>query len=212
MHPYLTRLQVNPEVQKFFSRFYTTDELSNLLFSYGDGFEHFGFAFHKVPLSANFWFAGINNFSQVRQVMICSSAMEAVSWLNKNYLSFSSPDNLLFLSPGTGVHDTHLRWLSQNLTGKTFTLVFGRDVLGRVADLKIAAGIRRVPVAVYFEPEEMLRVVFRLNSYLFRQADFSLNAFERAVGYRFNIPARKPKGFNSFFDQLKANAGLNFNL
>ncbi|MDB5141215.1 MAG: hypothetical protein JWR12_3131, partial [Mucilaginibacter sp.] len=100
--------------------------------------------------------------------------------------------------------------LSQNLTGKTFALVFARDVLGRVADLKIAAGLRRMPVAVYFEREEMLRVVFRSTSYLFRQADFSLNAFERAAGYRFNIPARKPRGFNSFFDQLNANAGFTF--
>lgn len=210
MHPYLTRLKVKPAVQRFFEPYYFSHESGDLLFPYGDAVEHFGLAFHKVPVSDALWFGGNLQFSQVRQVMICSSAMEAISWLNNNYSSFGSLDNLLFVATGVSVCSEHIRFMNEHLQGKTFALLFGRDLLGHVADLKIAAGIRKVPVAIYFNSGEQLRVTFRSQVYNFDQAEFSLAAFERVTKFRFKIPAYMPKGFDSFFDQLKANANLNF--
>jgi hypothetical protein len=210
MHPYLIRLKVKAAVQSFFEPSYQLHESGDLLFPYGGTIEHFGLAFHKVPFTDTLWFGGNEQFAQVRQVMICSSAMEAISWLNNNYSSFASLDNLLFVATGARVCSAHIRFFSERLKGKTFGLLFGRDLLGRIADLKIAAGIRKVPVAVHLGDQETLRVTFRSVVYEFGQAEFSLPTFERVAKFRFKIPAYKPKGFDSFFDQLKANANLNF--
>ncbi len=209
MHPYFSRLQVRPEVQEFFKPNYTVDRLGNLVFPYGEPFEHFGFAFHKVPASEHLWIAGNTNYSQVRQVIICSSAMEAISWLNKNYHSFPITDNLLFLATGAGVQTKHILWIKVHLPGKEFYMVFGRDMLGRIADVKTAAGLRGWPLEIYHEGDNIV-VSFRSRIFVFNQEKFSLNSFEKAAGYRFHITAYKPKGFDSFFDELKANAGFTF--
>lgn len=205
MHPFLTRLGVGLEVQVFFEPFFRVDDLGNLLFDYGDGVEHFGFAFHKVPVSKNFWMAGNRIFSQVRQVVICASAMEAVSWLKNKQTAFGSFDGLLFLSVGAAVRDAHGIWLNKNLRSKDFRLVFGRNLLGRVADLKLAAAICSWPLEIYHD-NDRLAVSFRSRVFSFSQENFSLNAFEKAAKCRFGISCDKPKGYNSYFDLLKASA------
>ena len=203
MHPFLTRLGVAQQVQDFFEPFFRVDDLGNPLFDYGDGVEHFGFAFHKVPVSKNFWMAGCRSFSQVRQVIICASAMEAVSWLKNKQTAFGSFDGLLLLSVGAAVRNEHGKWLNRNLRNKELRLVFGSDLLGRVADLKLAAAIHGWPLEIYHD-NDRLSVSFRSQVFSFSQENFSLNAFEKAAKYRFGIPCDKPKGYDSYFDLLKA--------
>ena len=210
MHPFLSRLGVEQQVQEFFEPFYRVDDLGNLRFDYGDGAEHFGFAFHKVPLSQNFWMAGNPNFPQVRQVVICASAMEAVSWLNNKQSAFRFFDGLLLLSAGAAVRDVHGHWLRKHLPNKEFRLVFGRDLLGRMADLKLSAAIRGWPLELYQDGENVM-VCFRSGVYSFSPDRFSLNAFEKAAKIRFGIPCDKPKGYDNYFDLLKAEAFPNSN-
>jgi hypothetical protein len=208
MHPYLSRLGVRPEVQAFFEPFYATGKTGDIYFDYGSDREHFGFAFHRVPFSSGLWMAGNTNFSQISQVIVCSSAMDAVAWLNIRYAFFSCLDGLLFLSIGGSVDAAQLQWIGHNLSGKRFRLLFDRDIIGRAADLKLAAAIRQHPIEIYLDPEGRVRVDFRFRSFVFAQAAFSLHAFEKASGHHFNIPAEKPKNNDSFFAQLKAAAGL----
>jgi len=205
MHPFLSRLGVEPVIQEFFEPFYRADEFGNLLFDYGDGMEHFGFAFHKVPLSRNFWMAGNRNFSQVRQVVICASAMEAVSWLKNKQAALSLWESLLFLSGGVRLLPAHSLWLTTHLQAKEFRLVFGRDLLGRMAELKLAAAIRNWPLEIY-DGGDCILVSFRSRTFCFSQEKFSLNAFEKVANCRLGIRCDKPKGYDSFFDLIKANA------
>lgn len=208
MHPYFTRLGIRPEVQDFFRPFYRVDAIGNLLFTYGDETEHFGFAFHKVPVTDGFWLAGNLQFSQVRLVILSASALDAVSWLNKKAAAFPQTGNLLFVSLGAGVSEAALLWIRKHLAGKQFRLLFGRDLLGRMADLKLAAGIRGWPLSVYLGEGEQAVVCFRQHHFSFSQEKFSVAAFEKDAGVRFGIAADKPKVHNSFFDEHKAEAGL----
>jgi hypothetical protein len=208
MHAYLTRLGVRPEVQRFFRPFYTSDTLGNLVFTYGGDAEHFGFAFHRVPVTDTYWLAGNLQFSQVRLVILSASALDAVSWLNKKLPAFPQTENLLFLAIGAGVSDAQLLWIRAHLEGKAFTLLFGRDVLGRMADLKLAAAIKGWPLSVYSAEGEQVTVSFRSKVFSFSQDGFSLAAFEKTAGVRFGVATDKPKVYNSFFDELKAEAGL----
>jgi len=208
MHAYLTRLGIRPEVQRFFRPFYCSDDLGNLVFDYGEGMEHFGFAFHRVPVTDGFWLAGNLQLSQVRLVILSATALDAVSWLNKKAAAFPQTENLLFVSLGAGVSDAQLLWIRSNLAGKQFRLLFGRDVLGRMADVKLAATIKSWPLSVYLGAGEQVVVSFRQYHFSFIQEQFSLAAFERAAGVRFGTATDKPKVYNTFFDELKAEAGL----
>ena len=208
MHAYLTRLGIRPEVQRFFRPFYRSDDLGNLVFAYGEALEHFGFAFHRVPVTDGFWLGGNLHFSQVRLVILSASALDAVSWLNKKGAAFPQTGNLLFVSLGAGVSEAQVLWIRQHLTGKQFRFLFARDVLGRMADLKLAAAIKGWPLSVYCGEGERVVVCFRQHHFSFSQEKFSLAAFEKAAGVRFGIATDKPKVHHSFFDELKAEAGL----
>lgn len=208
MHPYFTRLGIRPEVQRFFGPFHQVDPIGNLLFAYGEETEHFGFAFHKVPATDGFWLAGNLQFSQVRLVILSASALDAVAWLNKKAAAFPNAGNLLFLSLGAGMSEAQIRWIREHLAGKQFRLLFGRDLLGRIADLKLSAAIKGWPVSVYLTAREKVSVSFRSRNLSFSLEQFSLAAFEKAAGIRFGIAADKPKVHNTYFDELKADAGL----
>jgi hypothetical protein len=210
MHPFLSRLKVRPEVQSFFAPYFSVDKTGNLVFAYPDGVEHFGFAFHKVPVSDHFWLAGERVISRIRQVFVCASAMDAIAWLHWNYYAFGDLDNLLFLSCGTTVNAAQTGWLQEFLARKKITLLFSGDLLGRICDLKVAAGLQRLPLSVYLAEEEKLTVVFRNQSFIFDARTFSLNAFEKAANYRFSVATSKPKGFDTFCGQLMAQASLTF--
>lgn len=208
MHAYLTRLGIRPEVQRFFRQFYSSDDLGNLVFAYSEALEHFGFAFHRVPVTDGFWLAGNLQFSQVRLVILSASALDAVSWLNKKAAAFPQTENLLFVSLGAAVSNAQMLWVREHLGRKQFRLLFGRDVLGRMVDLKLAAAIKGWPLSVYLGAGEQVLVCFRQHHFSFRQENFSLATFEKAAGIRFGVSTYKPKVHNSFFDELKAEAGL----
>jgi len=208
MHPYLSRLGVDQEVQEFFEPFYSAGPHGDLCFSYGEDVERYGLAFHRVPVTPGFWRAGNLHFSQVSQVIVCSSAMDAIAWLQTHRHFFPTLHGLLFLSLAAAPRATHINWIKQFLPGKQFRLLFPKDILGNIADLKLAAGIRQIPIEIYLLPGEKLGVQFRLKTYVFEQAVFSLHAFEIAAGFRFHIPTQKPRAFESYFQQLKASAGI----
>ena len=205
MHPYLTRLGVRPDVQAFFQPHFNADHTGNLVFNYQDGAEHFGFAFHRVPVSEHCWIAGNSNFSMIRQVFVCGTAMDAIAYLSLNRTAFTQTENLLFLATGVMPNIGQMRWINQCLGGKIYSLIFGGDILGRLCDLKTAAGICRIPVAVGIADEQVV-INFRQQQYSFSQEQFSLNAFEKASGFRFNIRTFKPKNFDSYLHQLKEKA------
>ena len=208
MHPFLTRLGVRPEIQTYFRPFYRADNFGNLIFPYGDAGEHFGFAFHRLPLTDDCWLAGNLHFPQVRRVILSASALDAVSWLNKKYHSFAATQNLFFVALGAGISDGQLSWIRRNFSGKKIQLIFGNDLLGRLADLKVAAALLGRPLSLYMDGEEKILVQFRSRNFCFSQETFSLSAFERAAGVRFGVPASKPLKYNSYFEELKAEAGL----
>lgn len=209
MHPYLIRLGIRPEVQDYFVPFYMSGPKGDLCFWYGREQEHFGLGFHRVPVSADFWLAGNLNLSQVRQVIISGSALDGVSWLNKKAAYLPHFENLLFLSTGAGVGDEHIRWIKNHLRNKECLLINSRDLPGAMADLKLAAAIRGLPLEIWFAGGR-IAVSFRMRTFSFSPENFSLNAFEKASSFRFCIRTEKPKAHLTFFDELKAEAFFTF--
>lgn len=193
MHPYLTRLGVPKNVQLFLEPYYTCDGSGNLVFTYGYEFEHFGWAWHRVPAAMYPWTAG-NAFAH--QLVVATSAMECVAFLTFNAHRF--PDlNLQLLALGLF---PDLSRLVEFIRGRKVALVFGRDALGRLLDIKVAAAIRDYQVQLTYAGEDQ----FTINGYAFTETTLSLNAFEKASGFRAGIRTYKAKGFTTFLDQLKS--------
>ena len=191
MHPFLTKLGVAPAVQDFFEPYFITDIEGNLVFSYGDEAEHFGFAFHRVP-PKGFWLAGSSNSAMIRFVFICESAMEAISYFSLNYHSFRQIEQCLFIAGDPAF----------KLPGKSCSLIFGKDILGKGRDLITAAKIRNMPLSLLLT-DNRVQIRFRQKNYDILQQSFSLSAFEKLSGYRFNLRICKPKKYDCWLDQLK---------
>jgi len=204
MHPYLTRLGVRPEVQAFFAPYYSADS-GDLLFQQGNYREHFGLAFHRVQAANDLWIAGEPNLAVISRAFVSPSAMDLIAFLHY-YAHTLCLSEAVFIAIGTHPATAQLRWVSDNLAGKPLTLLFPADVLGAIADLKIAAAFRRMPAAAFLAEKERLHICFRSKIFAFDQPGFSLSVFERAAKYRFNVTTRKPKHGASFLEQLRAGA------
>jgi len=202
MYPFLVRLGVPVPVQDFFRPYIKTGDHGNLLFTYQDSLENFGMAYHLIPSSDFFWSAGEVLFG--KELIITGSAMEAIAYLTVNHHRYRTADDLLFLATGNRINARQLDWIRQSGLAKLSMLIFDKSLLGHVADLKMAAGIQKIPVAVFAEPGNRIRVRFRFQDYRFDAGDFTLSRFEKASGFRFRIRTCKSKSANTFLDQLKA--------
>jgi hypothetical protein len=205
MHPYLTRLGVRLEVQDLFA----PDDpgiSGDLFFQQGDYREHFGLAFHRVQAGNDLWMAGEPNLKWVGRAFISHSVMELIAYLHYYGHTLLCLDKCLFIAIGNKPAKVQLHWMADRLKGKSLTLLFPADLPGAIADLKIAAAFRRVPAAAFLAEKERLNICFRAKVFEFERQKFSLSAFERASGYRFNVTTCKPKHGAGFLDQLKAGA------
>jgi len=205
MNPYLTRLGIRPEVQEFFAPFYIEDVQGNLLFDYGDAVEHYGFAFHRIPVSENCWLAGNLDFNLVSRVFICSSAMEAVALYHFKYAVYPQTGRILFLSLGCQPNPAQFRWIAEVLPGRDFRLAFGDTLPDKAGELITAAALAKLPLKVSFN-QNLVNIEFRLKLYKMPLAAFSLLGFEKLSGYRFGVSALRPRNSDSYFSQLKSAA------
>jgi len=193
MNAYLTRLGIRREIQQWLTPYYHTDESGNVCFSYGIDTEVYGLAFHKVPSTPECWIAGPENPASIREVVICSSAMEAISWLNCNFNVLRFLDNVMFIATGSSLTDCRLNVIRGSLQGRKYNLIYGNDLLGRICDLKVAAILAGHPAEIAVL-DDVVHITFRYANFQMPCETFSLNAFERVCRYRFSVKTLKPHG------------------
>ena len=189
MNAFLTRLGIRPEIQDWLAPYYHTDDTGNLCFSYGNDTEIYGLAFHRIPLKGGCWKAGAENL--VSQTVICSSAMEAIAWLNCHAVNL---DHLHIIATGSKITLPALPKSKQ-------VLVFGNDLLGNICDLKAASVLVGHPIEIAVE-EDAVNITFRHSRFDLPADSFSLSAFQRISGYRFNVKTSKPRQHSSWLNQL----------
>jgi hypothetical protein len=191
MHPLLTELGVSKELQAYF-------DINELRFDYGDEQEFFGSDFHVVPTTGDLWLAG--NYPAT-ELIITSSAMEAVAYMALNAWRHPANAVLSFIAIGNLPHSRQLNWIRAYCQKRKITLVFGNDLLGRLADIVVATGIRNKVLRLRWQNS---KVQLHVNNRAF-EADpekLSLNSFEKTAGFRTAIRTRKPAHHNTFLEQL----------
>jgi hypothetical protein len=196
MNALLTRLGVSPEIQAFFN---ASDELT---FNYGDTREHYGDGFHKVPTTQNLWVAGNETASNV---IITYSAMEAIAFITINRQRYPKMEQLAFIAVGNRLQPEQVDWIRQNFPGRRFTLVHGKDLLGHITDIKLAAGLKNIAIRIFHANHKV--IIYRKDQlHIFNNERLSLHAFQQAFGLRSGIRTRKPAHSLTFLDQLKYDA------
>jgi hypothetical protein len=195
MNMELSRLGVPKAVEAFFN-------VPELLFNYGGHFEHFGAGFHRVPTTPNIWLAGKD---LAREVIITSTAMEAIAYLSYSLHRYPDLDALSFIALGNLPHYGQLQWIKSHYPNRKFTLVFGRDLLGRLADIRVAAGLKNRSVRL-LRSDLQIEVLCENEVYSFDPESLTLSAFEKASGMRTGFRTAKPKDFDTYLEQLKYHA------
>ena len=193
MNRILTGLGVPETVQTFFNL------SAELLFSYGDAQEHYTRDFHKVPATQNLWLAG----SEIASIVVIThSAMEAIAFLTIHRQRFPEPEKLAFIAIGTQLHTAQLSWIRRSFAGRKFILVFAGDLVGRITDIKVAAGLRNMAVRVLYEGQGV-RIYYAGQSRSIDADKLSLHHFQKAFSVRLHIRTRKPARYLTFLDKLK---------
>jgi hypothetical protein len=193
MDDLLTRLGIPVEIQTFFN---VTADLS---FYYGDQYERFGARFHIVPSTPNLWFAGTQNATHL---IITYSVMEAMAFITLNRHRYPRLEQLAFVAIGNRLYARQGEWIRQSFPGRKVTLVFGKDLVGQITDIKLAATIKNIPIRIICMDAEIH--IYRDN-YLqvFKQQQVSLHAFQEAFAIRPRFRTGKPVLSLTFLDQLK---------
>ncbi|NCD68304.1 hypothetical protein [Mucilaginibacter agri] len=193
-------LGVPPDIQDFFN-------VEGPSFDYGGEVEQFSNDFHLVPVTTGLWRVGPGGF---REVIITSSAMEAIAYLSLNAFRYQAPYALLFMAIGNLPHPSHFEAIRLAAQKRKITLVFPNDLTGRLADIVLAMGIRCKMVSVEWQNGKVLCCA-GTRTFLTEPDQLSLHAFEKACAIRTQIRTRKPNQQNSFLEQLR-NQPLQTNL
>jgi hypothetical protein len=196
MNILLTRLGVPLEIQAFFN---IDDELS---FDYGDQQELFGEGFHVVPSTKNLWLAG---GIHATHVVISYSAMEAMAFITLNRYRYPRLEQLAIVAIGNRFYNEQARWIRENFRRRKFVLVFGKDMLGHLTDIKLTAGIKNLPVRIFHSENQFLIYQGSLLR-AFDRERISLHAFQEAFSIRPRFRTGKPVQSLTFLDQLKHDA------
>jgi hypothetical protein len=192
----LTKLGISPKIQAFF------DPPGTLSFNYGDQEEHYGENFHTVPSTQNLWVAGTPHATQV---IITYSVMEAMAFITLNRHRYPRLEQLVFIAIGNRLYARQADWIRQNFHGRKFTLVFGKDLIGNITDIKLTAGIKNIGIKIFHAENEVM--IYRGNLlHVFNNHQISLHAFQEAFGIRPRFRTRKPANSLTFLDQLKNDA------
>jgi hypothetical protein len=196
MDDLLTRLGIPVEIQTFFN---VTADLS---FYYGDQYERFGARFHIVPSTPNLWFAGTQNATHL---IITYSVMEAMAFITLNRHRYPRLDQLAFVAIGNRLHVKQGDWIRQSFPGRKVTLVFGKDLVGQITDIKLAAAIKNIPIRIIHKNAEIH--IYRNDCLkVFTQGQISLHTFQDAFAVRPRFRTGKPVQSLTFLDQLKHDA------
>jgi hypothetical protein len=193
MNEILIRLGISPEIQAFFN------VSSNLDFDYGDRQEHYGEDFHLVPATRNLWMAGNQN---ANQVIISYSVMEAMAYITLKRQYYPRLEQVAFIAVGCRLHPEQSDWIGQNFKNRKVTLVFGRDLIGNLTDIKLTAGIKNIPVRI-LNSEGRIQIHKGGKWRVFEQEQISLHAFQEAFSIRPRFRTAKPHNSLTFLDQLK---------
>jgi hypothetical protein len=195
---YLERLDIHPKVRSFFQPFLHKITNEEIIINYRDCIEHATANFHRIPITENHWTAG--NIAIASQLIISSSAMDAVAWLNQNHQRYRNLNDLCFISVGAFPTTTHAAIIQKYAPHKKLHFLFSNEPTGALCDLKLASYIRDQPLKITHQNH---RYQIQLQHKIYILHHLSLNALEKQSHHNFHIRTHKPKKHGTYYQQLR---------
>lgn len=130
---------------------------------------------------------------QASYILFCLSLKHSTTFLYNHHSSFPDSRRLLCISLGFLLQRTHLQAFIPCLKNKKIILLMPDDLLGRIADIKIAAWLRNQNIQLTHCHAGMVRIAYKNKTYHFPEHKISLSAFEKASGFRSKIRTYKIK-------------------
>lgn len=195
---YLERLDIHPKVRSFFQPFLHKITNKEITINYHDSIEHLTPDFHRIPITENHWIAG--NIAIASQLIISSSAMDAIAWLNQNHNRYRDLNDLAFISLGACPITSHAAIIQQYAPHKKLHFLFSNDPAGALCDLKLASYIRDQPIKITYLNHQY-HILFQYKTYIFHY--LSLNALEKQSRHNFHIRTHKPEKHGTYYQQLR---------
>jgi|GEM_PF-6267262 len=123
-------------VYDFFAGALSTNDSGDLLFDYSSGErEHYSSNFHRIPISQGYWSSKTDGLNLVRFIFISESAIQSLSFYDRNAYKYPKTEQLLFISIGcTSRFPTALIALCK---GKKVSFLFSSDILDIITQVKL---------------------------------------------------------------------------
>lgn len=179
-----------------------TDQLGNLIFDYGTAqIEHYSASFHLVPVRAGIWQSKSADLNLVREVFLCTSAMDGVAFLYFHGHRYPRHEELLFISMGCCF--SFPAELMSLVNKAALNLVGSHDITDRIIFLKFCLAIRNLVFCVKFD-EGLISAGSGTDVFRMTIEKFTLRAFFKLIHIRPFFRQYLPGGEISFLAQLRA--------
>ncbi len=205
MFPYiLQKAGFKEEVLLFFENSFFSDSTGRALFPYnsnsnGADVEILSLESHRVPNTVEIWEAGGELPALVRRVYVFSSAINAIAFFHFYPDKLRQPEYVAVASLGLVPCKLQVQYLDDKYPNAEVCVVFDNDILGRVADCKVALWLKENDAAFMYEAET-LKINYHGRPYHISESDFSLFNFQKQTGLRLRVRTYKPgKYHNSFY-------------
>ena len=184
---------IRPEVADFFKPFFQSGIDGHYLFNYGKAaFESWTPDSHIIPSSDEVWLAGADYPDLISDLYIGYSAAELICFTSKRPYEFlKHPQQQAFAALGLLPAGRQVQFLKALFPYARWHLLFGSDLLGKIADAGIAAWYKGYAVSFRMY-DYRINIKFRDKAFNFDSSTFSLHRFERATGLRAGIRTHKP--------------------
>jgi hypothetical protein len=190
---------LKPEVIELFTPFFKYAD-GRLIFNYGNaGFESWAPEWHHVPSTLEIWLAGGNYPNLIADLYISNSAAELLSFSSqRSFNLLKHPEQMAFVAVGLRPSAAHVNALKTAFPFARWHLLFGPDLLGRVADAAIASWYKGRSVSFRLSKEQVI-ISYCGKSFVLESGMFSLSRFERLTALRAGMRTHKPpRGLPSF--------------
>jgi len=128
---------------------------------------------------------------QASHILFCPSLDSAKAFINNHHSSFPDSRRLLCIPIGLIPSKAVIQAYNPRLKNKKIILLMPDDLLGRIADIKLAAWLRNNNVQLTYCQPGTIQIAFKNKTYHFPEHKTSLSAFEKASGFRSKIRTYK---------------------
>lgn len=192
------------EVLLFFENSFFSDSSGRVLFPYksngnAEDLEILYPEAHSVPNTVEIWKAGGELPALVRRVYVFSSAINSIAFFHFYPDKLRQPEHVAVASLGLVPCKLQVQYLDGKYPNAEVCVVFDNDILGRVADCKLALWLKGKDARFKYEAET-LKINYQGRLYHISESDFSLFSFQKQTGLRLGVRTYKPgKYHNSFY-------------